>query len=45
MSMGSEQAGLTGAKGSVVRKVALGRSLSNLENALTSVRDTLEAGK
>jgi len=42
MAMGSAQAGLTGAKGSVVRKAAVSRSLSNLRDALTSIRDTLE---
>ena len=42
MSMGSEQAGLTGAKGSIVRKVAVGRSVSNLKDALTNIRNTLE---
>jgi len=42
MAMGSEQAGLTGVKGSVVRKAAVGRSVSNLENALKSIRNTLE---
>ncbi len=30
MTMGSEQAGLTRVKGSMVRKVAVGRSVSNL---------------
>ena len=43
MAMGSEQAGLTGVKGSIVRKAAVGRSVSNLKDALTSIRDTLEA--
>jgi hypothetical protein len=43
MAMGSEQAGLTGVKGSIVRKAAVGRSVSNLQNALTTIRDTLEA--
>ena len=43
MAMGSEQAGLTGVKGSIVRKTAVGRSVSNLQNALTTIRDTLEA--
>ena len=38
MAMGPEQAGLTGLKGSIVRKVALGRSVSNLQNALTRSR-------
>lgn len=45
MAMGSEQAGLTGAKGSVVRKAAVGRSVSNLENALRSIRNTLETNQ
>jgi hypothetical protein len=40
--MGSEQAGLTGPKGAIVRKVAVGRSLSNLEDALNSIKGTLE---
>jgi len=43
MAMGSEQAGLTGLKGSIVRKAAVGRSVSNLRDALTSIRNTLEA--
>ena len=42
MLMGSEQAGLTGAKGSMVRKVAVGRSVSNLHDALTTIKSTLE---
>jgi hypothetical protein len=40
--LGSEQAGLTGVKGSVVRKAAVGRSVSSLQEALTTIRDTLE---
>jgi hypothetical protein len=44
MVMGSEQAGLTGAKGSIVRRAAVGRSVSNLQNALTTIKNTLEAG-
>ncbi len=43
MLMGSEQKGLTGFKGSMVRKIALGRSLSNLQNALANIQHTLEA--
>jgi len=43
MAMGSEQAGLTGVKGSIVRKAAVGRSVSNLRNALASIRNTLES--
>ena len=42
MAMGSEQAGLTGFKGSIVRKTAVGRSVSNLENALRDIKTTLE---
>ena len=42
MAMGSEQAGLTGAKGSIVRKTAVGRSVSNLRDALTTIKNTLE---
>jgi hypothetical protein len=40
MAMGSEQAGLTGVKGSIVRKTAVARS--NLQEALTTIRNTLE---
>jgi hypothetical protein len=40
--MGSEQAGLTGIKGSIVRKTAVGRSVSNLQNALRNIKTTLE---
>jgi hypothetical protein len=41
-TMGSEQAGLTGLKGSIVRKAAVSGSLSNLQKALTAIRNTLE---
>lgn len=41
-AMGSEQAGLTGPKGAIVRKEAVGRSVSNLQNLLISIRNTLE---
>ncbi len=41
-AMGSEQAGLTGPKGSIIRKTAVGRSISNLQNLLTSIRNKLE---
>ena len=40
--MGSEQAGLTGPKGASVRKVAVGRSVANLAEALTSIKEALE---
>jgi len=36
--MGSEQAGLTGVKGSMVRKVAAGRSASSLEKSLAAIK-------
>jgi hypothetical protein len=42
LAMGSEQAGLTGIKGSIVRKTAVGRSVSNLKDALASIKTTLE---
>jgi hypothetical protein len=42
MTLGSEQAGFTGVKGSVVRKAAMGRSVSSLKQALTTIRTTLE---
>ena len=45
MAMGSEQAGLTGVKGSIVRKVAVGRSVSNLQDALTTIKNTLEGNQ
>jgi hypothetical protein len=45
MAMGSEQAGLTGVKGSIVRKAAVGRSVSNLQNALTNIKNTLESNQ
>lgn len=41
--MGSEQAGLTGVSGSIVRRAAVGRSLSNLQKALTTIRSRLES--
>jgi hypothetical protein len=43
MVMGSEQSGLTGPKGAIVRKAAVGRSVSNLQNGLTTIKSTLEA--
>ena len=45
MAMGSEQAGLTGIKGSIVRKTAVGRSVSNLRDALTTIKNTLEGSQ
>jgi len=42
MAMGSEQAGLTGVKGSIVRKAAVGRSVSSLQKSLTAIKNALE---
>jgi hypothetical protein len=41
-AMGSEQAGLTGVKGSIVRKVAVDRSVSSLQKSLEVIKETLE---
>ena len=42
MAMGSEQTGLTGFKGSIVRKVAVDRSASSLQKSLMAIKDALE---
>ena len=42
MAMGSEQAGLTGLKGSIVRKVAVDRSASSLKKSLMTIKEALE---
>jgi hypothetical protein len=42
MLAGSEQAGLTGPKGSILRKIAVGRSVSNIQDALTSIKNALD---
>src|SRR4029077_20924541 len=39
---GSQQAGLTGFKGSIVRKVALDKTRSSLERALAATKVSLE---
>jgi len=44
-TMGSEQAGLTGFKGSIVRKVATDRSASSLQKSLAAIKDALEQGQ
>jgi len=44
-TMGSEQSGLTGFKGSIVRKVATDRSSSSLQKSLASIKETLEHGQ
>jgi hypothetical protein len=40
---GSQQAGLTGLKGSLVRKVAVDKTRSSLERALATIKQRLEA--
>ncbi|MGA8221229.1 MAG: hypothetical protein WB780_06200 [Candidatus Acidiferrales bacterium] len=40
---GSQQAGLTGFKGGIVRKVAVDKTRSSLERALVSIREKLES--
>jgi hypothetical protein len=40
---GSQQAGLTGLKGSIVRKVAVDKTRSSLERALAAIKQNLEA--
>jgi len=42
VAMGSEMSALAGLKGEVIRKVAVGRSASDLQAALTNVRNVLE---
>lgn len=43
--MGSEQAGLTGFKGSIVRRVAVDRSASSLQKSLAAIKNALEHGR
>jgi hypothetical protein len=42
MVMGSEQTGLTGIKGSIIRRVAVGRSVTDLKDSLMTVKNALE---
>ena len=44
-TLGSEQTGLTGFKGSIVRKVATDRSSSSLEKSLSAIKEALEHGE
>jgi hypothetical protein len=41
-AMGSEQAGLTGFEGSIIRRVAVSHSVSDLQKSLASIKSTLE---
>jgi hypothetical protein len=43
MAMGTEQSSLVGFKGDILRKIAVDRSASNLQAALTNIRNLLEA--
>jgi len=43
MAMGTEQLSMAGLKGEVIRKIVVGRSASNLQAALTNIRNLLEA--
>jgi hypothetical protein len=42
---GSQQEGLSGLKGSIVRKVAVGKTRSSLEDTLTAIKRRLEAAR
>jgi hypothetical protein len=44
-AMAWEQAGLTGMKASIVRKVAVGKSVSSLQSSLTPIKSALEPGQ
>jgi hypothetical protein len=43
VAMGTEQSSLAGLRGEIIRKIAVARSASNLQAALTNIRNTLEA--
>ena len=45
MAMGTEQSALVGFKGEIIRRVAVGRSVSNLMAALNNIRNALEAAR
>lgn len=42
-AMGSEQAGLTGFEGSIIRRIAVSHSVSDLQKTLASIKSTLES--
>jgi len=44
-ALGSEQGGLSGPKGSIVRRAAVSRAVTNLEKGLAAIRDTIESQK
>jgi hypothetical protein len=41
-ALGSEQGGLSGPKGSIVRKAAVSRAVSNLQKGLATIKDTIQ---
>jgi len=41
-ALGSEQEGLSGPKGSIVRKAAVSRAVSNLQKGLAAIKNTIE---
>jgi hypothetical protein len=41
-ALGSEQGGLSGPKGSIVRRTAVSRAVSNLQKGLAAIRDTIQ---
>jgi hypothetical protein len=41
-ALGSEQGGLSGAKGSIIRRAAVSRAVSNLEKGLAIIRHTIQ---
>jgi len=45
MAMGTEQSSLVGLRGEMIRRVAVGRSASDLQAALTNIRNALEADR
>jgi hypothetical protein len=45
MAMGAEQTSLVGFRGEMIRRVAVGRSASDLQAALTNIRNVLEADR
>jgi hypothetical protein len=45
MVLGSEQSSLAGFGGGIIRRIAVARSVSDLQAALTNIRNTLEANR
>ena len=44
-ALGSEQGGLSGPKGSIVRRAAVSRAVSDLEKGLAIIRDTIQGNR